>query len=315
MSKLTDYNPDPYSAGGEWFKCCFHLHTTCSDGHLSPEEVRNLYSKQGYDVVCLTDHNTLAPVEGLSNEDILVMPGEEVNPLCPPIDRSSIHIVGINLKEAIPAHTLTASLIMHEIREQDAVPVFAHPAWGGYHLDEILGVDGYVAIEVYNRLSEKHAKGYSEGIWDQILDLRGHIWGLAVDDMHNTDTAFGGWVWLKAEERTPDAVVNALKNGSFYASQGPKIFSFNMELSTATSSKGEKRKAWKVSAETEPAKMIKIVTNGDWGRWAPAPENETITTAERILSKHAHWVRLEVIDANNKKAWSNPLMLPPVPEE
>ena len=43
------------------FKANLHCHTTCSDGRLTPEEIRDIYMKEGYSIVAYTDHDVLIP--------------------------------------------------------------------------------------------------------------------------------------------------------------------------------------------------------------------------------------------------------------
>src|SRR5262245_63558941 len=59
--------PHPRSGGGHTggmetrtkvrpLLCELHAHTTWSDGELSVREVVDLYGRQGFDVLCVTDH-------------------------------------------------------------------------------------------------------------------------------------------------------------------------------------------------------------------------------------------------------------------
>lgn len=317
--RLLDYNPDPFGAPGEWIRANLHAHSTGSDGKLTPEQLRDKYRDEGYGVLCITDHNVITPTDGLSDDRILVLPGAELNPMHAPSDHASFHLVGINITKPIHNRELTPSLVFREVNEQGGVGILAHPAWGGHNMMELLGVEGFVGIEVYNHLARKSAQGESSQIWDQMLEARGPIWGVSVDDIHGPEGAFGGWTWIKARERTVNAVAEALCDGLFYASNGgPLIKDFRVELVVHDTGSGKKRGAWKVSAHTGPAQRILFVTNGDWGRLFEAEDDEhPITQAERVLSNHAHWVRLEVLDARGRKSWSNPLMVPspPVVEE
>ena len=129
--ELLKYNPNPYDEEGEWLKCNFHAHSTGSDGELSPKELTSLYRDRDYDVLCITDHNVLTDIQGLSDETILVVPGEEMNPLSPPSDHGSFHIVGIGLKKDIPNRELLPSLVIREIHAQGGIAILGHPAWGG----------------------------------------------------------------------------------------------------------------------------------------------------------------------------------------
>ncbi len=73
-----------------------HLHTTASDGRLTPEEVVQLAAKQGLSVVSITDHDStdgiaaaLAAAE--SFPPLKVIPGVEINTDIP---GGEIHILG-----------------------------------------------------------------------------------------------------------------------------------------------------------------------------------------------------------------------------
>ena len=46
-------------AAQKWFKGNLHTHTTNSDGDTPPEHVAEWYLENGYDWLCLTDHNHL----------------------------------------------------------------------------------------------------------------------------------------------------------------------------------------------------------------------------------------------------------------
>ena len=72
-----------------------------------------------------------------------------------------------------------------------------------------------------------------EALWDYALGYRltetdlGLLYGLATDDAHNyfdagTDhsTPGRGWVMVRADTLTPDAIVNAMHAGDFYATSG-----------------------------------------------------------------------------------------------
>ena len=47
------------AAQKKWFKGNLHTHTTNSDGDTAPEHVAEWYEENGYDWLCLTDHNHL----------------------------------------------------------------------------------------------------------------------------------------------------------------------------------------------------------------------------------------------------------------
>ncbi len=40
---------------GKFYKANLHLHTTISDGRMTPEEVKQAYMEQGYSLLAYTD--------------------------------------------------------------------------------------------------------------------------------------------------------------------------------------------------------------------------------------------------------------------
>ncbi|KYH30291.1 MULTISPECIES: PHP domain-containing protein [Clostridium] len=78
-----------------YIKGDLHLHTTSSDGRLSPSELVNLAKNKGLDVIAITDHdNTFGVEEGIREGNsigIKVIPGIELSTR---YNDESIHILG-----------------------------------------------------------------------------------------------------------------------------------------------------------------------------------------------------------------------------
>ena len=77
-------------------KADLHLHTTASDGRLSPEEVVRKASQLELDAIAITDHDTVAGVapalqEAASFPQLSVIPGVEISTDIP---RGEAHILG-----------------------------------------------------------------------------------------------------------------------------------------------------------------------------------------------------------------------------
>ncbi|KGN01528.1 hydrolase [Clostridium novyi A str. 4570] len=73
----------------------FHLHTTASDGKLSPSELVNLAKEEGFDIIAITDHdNTFGINEAITcgtEIGVKVIPGIELSTR---YNNESIHILG-----------------------------------------------------------------------------------------------------------------------------------------------------------------------------------------------------------------------------
>jgi hypothetical protein len=77
-------------------KVDLHIHTTASDGRLTPEEVVRIAAKQGLSVISITDHDSLAGIEPAilaaeSVPSLRVIPGLEINTDTP---NDEVHILG-----------------------------------------------------------------------------------------------------------------------------------------------------------------------------------------------------------------------------
>jgi hypothetical protein len=113
-----------------------------------------------------------------------------------------------------------------------------HPNFGwGVSPDDVAHVLGERFFEVYN--GHRGVRNYgdkdhpsTEQLWDHVLTLRlgklggEPLLGLATDDAHHylkenmTANPGRGWVWVRADALTPDAIVKAMLAGDFYASSG-----------------------------------------------------------------------------------------------
>ncbi|MFC2058413.1 PHP domain-containing protein [Chloroflexota bacterium] len=76
-------------------KADLHLHTTASDGKLSPEEVVRRAEKLGLSVIAITDHDSVSGIpsalEAARNSNLLVIPGVEIST---DILRGEVHTLG-----------------------------------------------------------------------------------------------------------------------------------------------------------------------------------------------------------------------------
>lgn len=93
-------------------------------------------------------------------------------------------------------------------------------------LADALTIRAAHAIEVYNHTSTFHNdRGDSWWLSDQFSTLGRRLLAYGADDAHfsTRPDGFGCWVQVKTPELTPEALLQALKEGWFYTSQGPEI--------------------------------------------------------------------------------------------
>jgi hypothetical protein len=197
------------------------------------------------------------------------------------------------------------------VRSTGGIPVYGHPYWSGHAITDYLPLQGYLAVEVYNYLTDLSiGKGRSEQTWDELLDRAGPVFGIAADDAHRQgEDSFGGWIMVKAPALTTAAIMAALRTGAFYATEGPQILDVETEVSQVKSGDPSKPPAERrvVRVKCSPARTIVVKGPRSVGRRVDAPERKDLTEAELTLPSPIKYLRVEITDVNGKKAWSNPL--------
>lgn len=106
-------------------KVDLHIHTTASDGALSPQEVVRLAAKKGLSVVAITDHDSVAGIAAAKEEaqafpSLRLIPGVEINTDIP---NGEVHILGyfIDYESEELKRTLEALRHSREIRAQKMI--------------------------------------------------------------------------------------------------------------------------------------------------------------------------------------------------
>ena len=140
------------------------------------------------------------------------------------------------------------------------------------------------------------ARGDGASIADLLLSEGRDLTLIATDDSHFSEPDhFGGWVMVRAEENTPEALLAALKAGTFYSSQGPEIR--HAALTPA-------------GVEVECSAAARIIVQGQ-GSAAVAVHGESLTRATVPLDRfrNSGWLRVTVMDRAGRCAWTNPVRL------
>jgi len=225
-----------------WFKGNLHTHTNKSDGDSSPETVVDWYSDNKYDFLVLSDHNHLTILDS-DQTKLLLIPGEEITLNLP----YTIHINAIGIKKVIEptirstkAKTLQANI--DNIISAGGLAEINHPnfRWALNEKD-LIQVRGAHFLEVFNGNYNTHNYGGGgkksvEEMWDEMLSKKIKIWGVAVDDSHHFKEEFAphrhnpgrGWVEVFAENLSEKNILNSMRNGNFYFSNGVKFKNINL---------------------------------------------------------------------------------------
>ena len=288
--------PNPFSIDGQWYKGNLHTHTTVSDGELTPQETIRVYAEGDYDFLALTDHDAVCSYDGLDPHGLTLITGCELAASRGNLGQM-LHVIALDLDTVpqLPAHLDFPELVA-AISAQCELCFIGHPFWSLVEASELLDVRGHVGIEVCNAMCQGCGRGPSEMVWDILLAHGKHLWGFAVDDAHHSQDYRQGWVWARSPNNSPTAIINALKEGHFYASNGPRIYDVAVE--------GEQ-----VWVRCSPCQQIAVVEAGPSEGYS-TDRLAAQTPFEEIRLPHhlpARSFRVEVVDDQGRKAWSNPV--------
>lgn len=279
--------------GERRYKVGLHIHTTVSDGHVSPEESARIYKEAGFDAIAITDHWVFGEERELSG--LKILSGCEYNMGASDTAVDVMHIVGFGM-DFEPKLTKENSRqeVIDAINAAGGMAVLAHPAWSLNTPEHAEALSGFGATEIYNSVSDvnQSSRPYS-GYFVDILANRGTVYPLiATDDTHyyNGEDDTKSWIMVKADGLDKNDIIKAIRAQDFYATQGPELH--------------VRREGDKLIADCSPCVKIDFLSNAAWGP-DRITKGEDLTHAEYLIKPHDRWVRVEVRDENGRYAWSN----------
>lgn len=279
---------------GPSLKTNLHTHTTFSDGAFSLEEVVAAYEALDYDVLAITDHNQWRDNNAASTDKVLVLSSNE-----PSLShREHVLATGVHADSPVDKGDRSCTRtqeVIDWINDQDGFSTLNHPTWSGMSVERLLELERYHSIEIVNAGCIGHGSEYALTHWDELLRRGRRVWGLATDDSHSAWDRGLGWVEIFSEKNEA-AIIQALKEGRFYATEGPVIEHFECD--------GDR-----LYVRTEPVQGIAVLSEQGPIKVSHGAE-ATVTELEWTLPSREHrYMRVEVHRHDGKKAWSNPLFL------
>ena len=302
---------DPFSLkedGYFWLKGNLHCHTTNSDGKVSPQKRLDGYVNQGYDFLCLSDHDKITRTDTVAvPEDFVLIQGAELHPPNP-FGGELHHFVVLNIHEDMDARRMPPQMVLDEINNQGGCAWLAHPYWSSVNiLRDTAPLQGLAGIEVFNTICCRHGRGEGSVHWDDWMAIEDRlIPALANDDAHspeedNLDT-YESWTMVRVKERSVDAVMEALTKGCSYCTTGPEIHAISLER--GPNDVADDNVAIDVNIRCSEARAVRAVQDSKGVEYRNG--GELFTEASFSLRPGARWVRFEIIGPEGNKAWSNP---------
>ena len=323
---------------GNFYKANLHMHTTVSDGRMTPEEVKEEYKKRGYSVVAYTDHEALVPHTELTDDTFLAITSYEVatNNNITPDDFRFMKTYHMNLyskdpnKDVSPVFNMallwiekvaqymsdeakavdwpreytneSINALITRAKEDGFLVSLCHPNWSLQNYPDYSELKGFWGIECYNTGCVRG--GYPDTMQpiDDLLHLGEKVFPVAADDAHGSkedpNDCFGGFVMIKAGRLDYDTIMEALEKGDFYASSGPSIEELYLEDDV-------------LHIKTSPAVKIEVITerrirrciHGEGMTEAAFDLGDYLTKSRRFSGKHwPSYFRVNVYDAAGEQA-------------
>jgi predicted metal-dependent phosphoesterase TrpH len=293
----ADYGFDasPLVLSGSRIRAGFHCHTLHSDGGLSPASTVNEYRAKGYQCLGITDHFGVTPTAAFTASDFVGIDSTE--------NGGYPDVIGVGVTSAVPADW-PLSERASALASQGAFTIAAHPTYCAATPEMYTNAADLMAIEIYNAYcDEAYCNGLATELWDMVLGQGKRLWGVAGDDAHLNRSkryysrAGRAWVEIWSATFTHDAILSALKRGAFFSTQGPRFERIEIRQDG-------------IQIECSAVRQVRWRTFGKVGFVDYADAGASLTHSALPNWYHpTAFVRIELVDDQGKKAWSNPFFV------
>ena len=316
------------------YKANLHCHSTNSDGKLTPLELKEAYKKEGYSVLCITDHEYPCDHSVMNEDGFLMLTGYEAyirkfenavgevftpeihlnliakepdnlayvcwnDSYCKyekdPVKRASFNKVGSQETRRYDVDYINK--FVKTANENGYLCTYNHPTWSLEEWTQIEQYEGFLSMEMCNYSSYLlNGLEYNADLYDYLSRKGKRIYCHSADDNHN-GRPFG----------TPGcdsfggfAMIMAEKLDY------PSIISA-LENGEFYSSMGPiihslKIENGRISVECSDAKQITVHLGGRNTLRAYGSKEAPVTEAEFTLSNEYKYIRISVEDFEGKRA-------------
>ena len=206
------------------------------------------------------------------------------------------HILALGCgREPAIGRDFQAQAIIDEIRRCQGLPVLAHPAWSLNRVEQLDGLEGIEATEIYNSVSDagESSRPYS-GEFVDCAACKGLQYPLIADDdthMYDGSDETLSYIMLACgPEASNGEILDAIRRKAFYASQGPEVHIF--------------REGNQITVKCSPVSRISFFSNSIWAR-GRCVRGSGLTEAVCTVAPFETFIRAEVTAPDGKKAWTN----------
>lgn len=204
------------------YKANLHCHSTWSDGHKTPEELKAMYQKRGYSVLAITDHEVPKSHSYLSGDNFIMITGYENyireaedgaydtygkeihlnlfarepeneamvcynDCYCKYMDdeaKAALKKVGSQRPRVYSGEYINEYI--RTAQENGYLVAYNHPVWSMETEADILAYEGYFSLEMcnYGSYLVNHLE-YNGALYDKMLCAGKKVFCHSADDNHN----------------------------------------------------------------------------------------------------------------------------------
>ena len=262
--------------GGRFYKANLHLHTTVSDGRLTPEEIKKEYMERGYSILAYSDHEVIVPHNDLSDERFLALTGYEISIFESLPGKCDIRVYHLNLLSKDP--------------ENDISPVFP-----------LVDIDQNRALATKEMMQYNYPRKYSQECVNDIIE-NAHREGFLVSLNHTVWSTqnYADYAELKglwgAEVYKSASNIGGARESELYLEDG--VLQVETSEVSGIYVTTERIKRWSATAaegETLTGKSFDL--------------NDYITRSAPGKTAKRPYFRVTVIDEKGRSAWSRAYFL------
>jgi hypothetical protein len=216
--------------------------------------------------------------------------------------------------------TQTFERNLSEIERASGLPQINHPnlTWS-VRLEDLLPLTKPYLLEIWNAFPTSNNGGgvdasgarflSTEELWDALLSRGKRVWGVASDDTHEyhrpddreSPTPGKGWIVLQAASLTEPAVMQALRDGRFYASTGIALESYSGDC-TSIAMKLALPHEWSPAVQASALHTTRFI-----GKKGQVLAEVAGRSPSYRLRGDEKYVRASIVDSDGRRGWTQPV--------
>jgi hypothetical protein len=247
-------------SASQWYLGNLHCHSARShdvhkktDTTQSPREMAELYRSEGFDFLCVSDHDRAFNNDPKADAGVRITDSESLSVVengktvflgitGSEISLHNPHVGGVGIKQLLPKSLSYPAARFNAVREQGGVAILNHPRYKNRFANSdreaaltISNMGDIRFMEIWNANTVDVRKvtprsGHPEiDTWDLLLNRGIYIMGVAADDEHFVAGLANPRIWggmtggimVRAEQLERDDILAGMRRGDMYAVARP----------------------------------------------------------------------------------------------